>query len=387
MDLDEFLELHGTGLPSVVREVRAKFGLDSGDLVLAVGSTVEGLGNRKSDLDLVLITPKSPAELGATGEVTMVVDRCLIDLRLLPSAEINALLDRFVAWVERPWNVTHSAKFTVDERTLLHRLRHGEPLHAGEDNVVTQRLPSLVDLARLKLHIARQNSRTIQVDMVGYRETGDYRSLVFAAQELLGHAVDALVAGYGLTNPLVKWRCRMLELLPADWERSLTIRPVGRTAAEHVWRLHRAPERPDEVAALEHSFAISTFARAVFAWASRDHLGGSGAEPPTAWHEIEADDDGAPLPFLDFDVDFALTKGGAAIGRLNEFGRALNLSPAEFALTLLFDGTTTAREALAAVRSPDPEGRRAAARLVAKVQDEGFCVDPSLASSLELSRR
>lgn len=380
MDLDEFLAIRGTRLPSVVDEVTARFRLDAADLVLAVGSIVEGMGNSKSDLDLLLITPKTAAELGHTGEVTVVVERCLLDVCVLPSHEIAALVGRFAAWTERQWNVTRSAKFTIEERTLLHRLRHGQSLHRGATSVIDDLVLSVLNLARLKLHVARQNARTIQVDMVGYRETGDYRSLVFAGQELLGQAIDALVAGYGLTNPLIKWRSRMLDRLPPDWERSLTIRPTGSTACEQVWRLHRAPERPDERGALRHAFAISTFARAVFAWADQHLLGGSVPTPASVWHRIEARKDDAPLPFLDFDVDFALTPTGAAIGRLNEFGRTLELAPAEFALTLLFDGRTTAREAAAAVQGPGAGEPSAVAHLAAELEEAGFCVAPPLAS-------
>jgi predicted nucleotidyltransferase len=373
MNLEEFLTLRGTDLPAVVAAVEAKFNLDAADLVLAVGSLVEGLGNSKSDVDLLLVTPRDAGELGVTGDVTVVVDRCLVDVRVLPLAEARALLDRFAGWAQRPWDVTHSAKFAIDERTLLHRLHHGAPLYQGDRCTVIERLPSQLDLARLKLHVARQNSRTIQVDMVGYREVGDHRSLVFAAQELLCQAVDALVAGYGLTNPLTKWRSRLLDLLPADWASGLMIRPTGHTAGEHVWRLHRAPEWPDEATALRHALAISAFTRAVFVWADLRLLGGSGQAQRASWDAVQRHEQDTALPFLDFDVDFALTRDGAMIARLNEFGRPLGLSPAEFALVLLFDGTTTAREAAAAVHGTGAVEPGAVTRLVAQVRDAGFC--------------
>lgn len=241
------------------------------------------------------------------------------------------------------------------------------------------RVPSLSALARLKLHVARQASRTTQVDMVGYREAGDYGSLVFAAQEVLGHAVDALLAGYRLTNPISKWRSRLLESLPPDWERSLAVRPTGLPAGQRVWSLHRAPERPDERPALEHAFRITTFARAVFTWAESSLIKGSSAPlRAAAWPRPERGSHDSPLPYLDFDVDFFLNDGRVTLARLNEFGETIEMSPREFALTLLFDGTTTAREA-ELVFDGNGRGRArpgAVERLLSRVARTGFSVSP-----------
>lgn len=346
MTIAEFLCLKGTTLSDVVAKVDETVGLSAHDVLLAVGSIAEGLGNSKSDLDLLFITPRGESSPLLPDDVSLVVDRCLIDMRVLRLRELDDLLGRFRSWSQDPWSVTRAVKFTLEERTLLHRLLHGHVLYKGKKDRVTSRMPERVDLARLKLHVARHMSRTIQVDMVGYREVGDYRSLVFAAQEVLGHAVDALLAGHQLTNPHMKWRSRMLDSVPANWERLLAIRPTGLKAAEHVWRLHRAPERHDKELALKHAFRITTFARAVFMWAEFQLVKEIPLKPKRIIvSRMESKLDDSPLPCLDFDVDFFLSDEQISVARLNEFNDPIEMSPAEFSLSLFFDGTTTASEA------------------------------------------
>jgi hypothetical protein len=344
MNLEQFLHLKGSDLSCVVATARATLGIERCDMLLAVGSLVEGLGNSKSDLDLLLVTSRDDSSF-PSREVALLSGNCLTDVQILRVAELEEILARFEAWSRSSWDVTHAVRLTPEERRLLHRLLHGTALHVDDDNAIAARLPARSDLARLKLHVARHLSRTIQVDMAGYRECGDYSSLVFAAQELLGHAVDGLAAGHQLTNPTAKWRSRILGSLPVDWEDALPMRPTGLTAGELFYRLHRAPERPDELA-LDHALRIATFSRGVFAWAERRaRRWAADAHVPRAWGRIERNPEDRPLPHLDIDVDFLHAGDEIVLARLNDFGETVALSEREFALTLLLDGSTTAREA------------------------------------------
>ena len=146
------------------------------------------------------------------------------------------------------------------------------------------------------------------------------------------------------------------------------------------WRLHRAPEQPDERLALEHAFRISTFARAAFLWAESclvktSFVGERLAAPPSA----QLDPRAPPLPYLDFDVDFFLQDDRAMLGRLNEFGETIEVSARELAIALLFDGTTTAREAAALVgRSGDEDAATdAVGRTLSRLTRAGFCFPAS----------
>ena len=153
------------------------------------------------------------------------------------------------------------------------------------------------------------------------------------------------------------------------------VRPTGLTAREQMWRLHRAPERPDKNLVLEHAFRITTFARAVFTWAELHLVKGSVVKfKPSARPRIEQETREAPLPYLDFDVDFFLEARRVTIARLNEFGETIELSPREFALTLLFDGETTASEAESIVSGSlrGKSGTVVTERLVAQVAGAGL---------------
>lgn len=370
MDVEEFLRSRGADLPATMAAIDDRFGLADHHVLLAVGSLVEGLGNSKSDLDLLLVASKEDGS--ESGPVTVVVGRCVIDVRVIPYAEVSQLLDRFEAWTRQQWALTRNAGFMNEEYTLLHRLRHGRPLFAGPAADIGERFPPVEELARLKLHAARQHSRTVQIDMAGNRDAGDMPSLFFAAQDLLGQAADALVAAYGLTNPVGKWRSRLLGMLPQDWESRLMVRPTGLSALDRVWQLHRAPSEPDERSVLPQAFAIATFSRAAFAWAESALLGWRpGAATATgSWHQAVPQRESPALPLLDFDVDFAPTSDGAVLARLNEFGDTLELSSLDFSTALLFDGETSESEAADALHDGDDA---AVARLVATVREAGLC--------------
>lgn len=351
MNVEEFLHLGGTDLPSVRTSIAEMVGLEDDDILLAVGSLAEGMGSRKSDLDILLITSRPASALPARDEVIWALGKCVVDVRIFPDSVIESLIHRLDDWSRQPWDVSDTAKFTFDERLLLHRLRHGQLLRspsATRSDAACR--PSDAALARLKLQVARHAGRTIQIDLVGYEETGDYRTLVFAAQKLLGHAIDALLAGYGRTNPLSKWRNRTLDQLPSEWERELLGRPTGLSAADLLWHVQRTPEYPDRVSSLAYARRIAAFSRAAFLWAEC-RVSGKRFDAPHAhdWIGAESRITARPLPSLEFDVDFSFSDDGMKIARLNEFGTVVNLSAQEAALVFLFDGVTTADEAQAYV--------------------------------------
>ncbi|MBN3834978.1 hypothetical protein [Burkholderia sp. Ac-20344] len=349
MNVEEFLHLGETDLPSVRTSIADMVGLDDDDILLAVGSLAEGMGSRKSDLDVLLITSRPASALPPQDEVIWALGKCVVDVRIFPDAVIERLIDRLDQWSRQPWDVSDTAKFSFDERLLLHRLRHGQLLrNPSETRSDAAFRPSDTALARLKLQVARHAGRTIQIDMVGYDETGDYRTLAFAAQKLLGHAIDALLAGYGRTNPLSKWRSRTLDQLPPGWERELLGRPTGLSAADQLWHLQRTPEHPERAASRAYARRIAAFARAAFLWAECSVAGKRFGEPRNRdWVGTGAPVATSPLPSLEFDVDFSLSGDGMKIARLNEFGTVVNLSAREAALVFLFDGVTTAEEAQA----------------------------------------
>src|SRR5215213_8626627 len=115
MRIDEFLRLRETQMAAVLMSVDKAVGLGPDDVLLAVGSIVEGLGNSRSDLDLLFITPRHDAQT-AHSSVTLVVGKCIIDVAVLGAEAIENLFTRFEEWSTQPWNVTHGAPFSPDER-------------------------------------------------------------------------------------------------------------------------------------------------------------------------------------------------------------------------------------------------------------------------------
>lgn len=376
MNTTEFLRLNNIDLPLIVASAQSSIGLGPDDLLLAVGSLAEGLGNIRSDFDLILVTPREAA-LVQRHDIALRVGTCLFDIQVIPLSKICALLTRFETWVALPWDVTRIADIGVDDRRLLHRLLHCSIVYEGEASNMAVLQCGKADLARLKLQVARHTARTIQVDMAGNLDAEDYASLFFAAQDLLGHAVDALVAGHYLTNPIPKWRNSLLQRLPRNWETSVGIRPTGMNAAQLFWSLQQTPERPDRRSTMQYALRVMTFARAVFAWAERQLLDPSPrASVAIAWPKADRTHEDVRLPHLNFDVDFWLADDRVILGRLNHFVESLELTPEEFEIVLLFDGVTTAREAELVVRGSYARGaeHRLVEGVMVRVNAAGFSI-------------
>jgi hypothetical protein len=374
LTLEEFLARRDADLATIVRAVISAAAPREPHALIAVGSLVEGLGTTKSDLDLVMVAEGESATNPPDVELSLAVGTCLVDVRLMAPREVVALTSRFEAWRAGASDLRYAAPFTLTERTLLHRLAHGNWL-LGTPTNGDWRIPSIRDLARLKYQVARQAARTIQVDMVGSRDGGDDASLVFASQDLLGHAADALLAGCLVTNPLPKWRSRLLAEVPSNWEVPLGGRNSGELAVDRFWNLHRAPERPERVAAVEHALRVSTFARRVFAWTESVLL--TPSVPEVRGEQLLDQQLDESLPWLELDVDFARAEDLVAIARLNEFGRRLTVSPKEFGYLLWFDGRSSPRDIGMALDGDVSEETIAAVRgLESKVRAAGLSARP-----------
>lgn len=339
--------------PDRLQRCLARFGTDSaglraainrfvdvrrGDHVLAVGSLIEGLGNDKSDLDLLLITHEN--EVG--DEKGWVMGGRMVDLRSISAKTVAVMVDKLHRWVDQPWNLLELAPFSGDERLLLHRLAGGVEVFArpGDSPASNWLRPNLRDLSRLKLQVARHLARTIQIDMVGYRRDGDYATMVLASQELLGHGVDGLLAGFQLTNPNPKWRHRLLGRLPAHWNHELAVWPAEMPAQTAYWSYHRAPAEPTAGPSVSHALRSVALTRAVFASVEPHLIAGRSMAARPGGFAGEGSPTSECLPALEFDVDFCFTGDGVAVARLNEFGHAVSFTEQEFALVLLCDGAT-----------------------------------------------
>jgi hypothetical protein len=356
MDIASYLRSHRIGLSDILAKVDESVALQPDEVLFAAGSIVEGLGDTKSDLDLFLLTSRSDIALSSLNCLALLVGDCLIDIRVLLHAELDALLHRFAGWAAQPRQPRHALGFTYEERKVLHRLWSGMALH-GEDRftALRQRLKG-ENLARHKLDCARFMASTFQIDLAGLYGAGDALSMPFVAQELLGHTADALLARYGLTNPNPKWRVRQLGNVPEAWRGELPGRPPELSAVRTFAQLHRAPEDESLDGAFAHAARIVAFSRAIFPSVECKLLGPPGTmvpQLPVAPCGAAAE---AVLPVLDFDVQVSYQDGRFELWRLNDPAVAFALSPLAYSLLCLCDGRTSRMAALEqAARQAGPE--------------------------------
>ncbi len=341
MDMLSFLAAKDTSLGAVAQYANQRIPFGDGDVLLAVGSLVEGLGGERSDLDLLLITRRTPADLPEGGNLSWASGKCLVDMRALAWNDMELLVARLDHWAARSWDVTRAPRFTIDERTLLHRLWSGVVIEWSRAGSPSHPQPDAANLVRLKQHVARQDARTIQVDMAGLAIAGDHRSLAFAAMQLMGNAIDVIVAAHGMTNPLVKWRSRLLASLPDD-AGPIADMHDGVSVSDRVWDLVRFPHECDDRSVSLFAHRIVGFARAAFAWAECRQRG-------IEWGGLMPRADAIPpQPFvLSFDTDFALLpeddrRGddqSVRLARLNAFDGGIDLTLADFRALMRYEMT------------------------------------------------
>src|SRR3712207_6459483 len=112
VSLDQFLQRGCADVHDVVAAVGATVHLASDDVLLAVGSLVEGLGTSKSDLDLWLITSRNAADIPPRDHFPVVVKKCLVDVQILRRCELEDLVSRLAQWSRHRWDVTLATKFS-----------------------------------------------------------------------------------------------------------------------------------------------------------------------------------------------------------------------------------------------------------------------------------
>jgi hypothetical protein len=348
MNLAAFLDHHQINLEEVVAQTDAAVHLSRGDILFVSGSLVEGLGNAKSDLDLFLITRRDNIQFTSLNDVTISAGDCLIDMRVLQYSAIEGLLKRFKNWAGRPQPPRSAFEFTDEDRKLLHRVMIGRTLYGEAEFEELKCGLKQKDLARHKLDWASHMAATLQVDLAGLHAEGDRHSMLFVAEDLLGYTMDGLLAAYGNTNPNPKWRVRLLEGLPADWEQKLPGWKTKLSPVERFMSLHRTPRHDSRSAIFNYALRIVAFARCVFPWAELE-LSGRQMPSPTPRETVASPDildDDEPLPHLDLDVALRYFAGTFVLTRLNARGQTFELSPQAYLLLCLFDGVTSKNSAI-----------------------------------------
>ena len=372
MELAGFLSYHGITLDEIVEQAKATLRLSPDDALFVCGSVVEGLGNEKSDLDLFLITSRKNIPFTSLNDVLLIIGRCAVDVCVVQHSAVEELVKKFNDWASLPREPRNTIAFTDEERKLLHRLRSGLALYGRERFEQIRDQIKFIDLARHRLDTAQHFASNLQVDLAGLRSAGDQYSLLFCAQELLGHTVDALLAAHKYTNPHWKWRIRQLSDLPSEWDVELPGRRTGVSARDLYLKLHSTPRSTSLSDILSHALRIVAFSRRVFPWATYRLL--SPSLPPLQAAHSDHTATGVPLPNLDVDVIVRYRDEKFELLRLQGEGEIFSLSPKEYSLLCLFDGETPKEYAIseAETLSNKKVGREFLQQMLALVRHGDF---------------
>ncbi|GGY26836.1 PqqD family protein [Paludibacterium paludis] len=358
MRLSDYLRSHRLDMTRLEAFVREQFAPLPDEPVYLTGSLVEGLGNRRSDLDVYLLTDRGmPSTLINGSMAIMALERTTVDLEVISPARVDALLARLASLPSnemRDQRVSATA-FAPAELKFLHNLRIGAPI-CNED--AFRRIASQVEgrrLARLLFDHAVAWINSLHVDILGLIEDRDHASARHLLHHYLGHLAAAFLAANGNTNPAEKWRVRKLAGLALGGGRAAM--PGGASVAgmaRSFQALHIACEA--DAASVRREFGrIARMGHAIIPWGQRRFLENAALEPqpeppedfpPAAHHHSGHDATEAPLEPLELDCHLRYAGNGDYVLTAIDDGTTLTLNESGYELLLRFDGRTSRREAV-----------------------------------------
>lgn len=373
MDLTQFLFRRGTSLAGLRAAIIRALSVNAEEIVFISGSLVEGFGNSSSDLDVYVIAPYNNPLRVLDQDF---LEKLTIDVSFHDLGHINNLLTRFVGFSSGPKDTRKSWKFNLDERHLLHRICIGIPLwNCDAFQGLKASVPKLA-LARHKLDHSLHAVKRFQVDLAGCRSAGDWRTMLLAAQQLLGHTIDGLLAAYFETNPTLKWRFRLLQRLPSTWEKSLPGRMSDLSAADEYLALLRLPELLNAHTALQYSLRVVTFARRVFTWATWRLSQSASINELFTGQQCTVRPSGPPLFHLALDVLIVYSDSRFQARRLTSAEQPFDVSATAASLLCLFDGSTSGADATANLPGTENERQIALSDLIAVISHVGWQEKP-----------
>lgn len=339
--LAQALQCKGLTARQLTDEVDSMIGVADIDMLVLSGSLAEGLGNVRSDLDVLLITGRPDMVVAQERSLLLFVDGHLLDLSVVALAPLHELVQRLAAWAAQPRDARDPAAFDPAERKLLHRIATGLPLHGGAAFARLQAQVPRTALAQHLIALSSYMASTFQVDMAGFYRSADALSLHFASQQLLGHLMDALLASHGITTGNPKWRSRQLAALGGTWEAGLHGRPTALSA--HELFLAASTFSVDDAAQTirARATALATLARRLLPMLA----GGARTDAVVARSATAAGGSGPRLPQLDLDVTVKFRHDCFELFRLNQRSAIFGLSAREYAVICLCDGVTTVEDA------------------------------------------
>ncbi|MFJ2466754.1 hypothetical protein [Pseudomonas sp. NPDC087615] len=203
--------------------------------LMLIGSWSLNLGTPTSDIDLLLVSDER-----MTGTESLQAFQRQIALSLSWVQIENVSREEFGRLVAKAQLPSYQS---LSSRTLelIYKYTNSHVLHGND---VFRELTEAFSLEDFSVKIAdyyMSRSMNVYQDVLGARLTEDHRSAVVAVRELVGLAVDALLALRGDAYPKAKWRLKRatrLQLAPslmAAIDRCLVGGPTGELADHWQW--------------------------------------------------------------------------------------------------------------------------------------------------------
>lgn len=268
MDLKSYLQRHGLSTSHLVEVSESQLGLTGGDVLCAIGSLVEDLGNGRSDVDLLLITDRTNIATTYPSVAVLPLGSLYIDVYILDTSTAEALVGRLAVFAGASGDPRDAGEFGHGELKLLHRMIHAEILCGFR---AYQRLVysiSIESLVRQRIQNALHECKCLALDLLGMESDEDWPSMTMASSLMLDYSVEALLAGHGLTNPVVKWRMKLLQRLPQDWSEVLPGIRYSTDAINTYIELRRHPQVLTGDKVVAHCLSVASYCRAILCWAS-----------------------------------------------------------------------------------------------------------------------
>lgn len=228
------------------------------------GSLVEGFGNQCSDVDIFVVGALKPSGQTVIKKSKFSIaihflGKRRVDFEYWPEDVMRELADKLAHIDVRKDFVAE--KLDPVEELFIHRLKIGIPLARPER---LQELRSHFNFELFTRYLAQQSIHRIDgalEDLYGMIDDLDTDVALMRARDLVGLACDAYCHRLGNTNPLPKWRPKVLAAL------------AGRERVDEVaamfWRL-QFPEgnllRRDMPAARAYLMECISFANQIVDW-------------------------------------------------------------------------------------------------------------------------
>lgn len=341
MNLSQYLEQQGIDEHNLRSEVVNFVQPKDGEFVFACGSLAEGLGNHTSDIDIcyAYLDGEGLSNNGAGAEVR--IGPIICDIYSVSLAEMRGLIDLVNTLSAPDINLSLAAKSISDfNRRLVHRLAHSFTLFGESTHVTFRELLEEGSLLYHKFNVANYYANVLRLDMAGLRDESEWKSLAMVGQDLLGHTFDALLAGYGYSNPTPKWRTKLLRNIPNNWNHTLLGEPIGEAALDRFFRLHCIPEGFTSQTAYEFALEVASFSRLIFPMIESRLLNEDFEREDMKSIHHKRPEVRRTTPHLDLDIAIKYRDRGFEIFRINSNENRFHLSNDLFELIRFFNDKT-----------------------------------------------